>query len=66
MTINELSQRVTGMEWTSLEKSLKGGYVPTLRPHSGKGRQVKDFNNVMSELATELEKRGYRVFRGLK
>lgn len=66
MTINELSQRVTGMEWASLEKSLKGGYVPTLRPHSGKGRQVKDFNKVMSELATELEKRGYRVFRGLK
>jgi hypothetical protein len=66
MTINELSQRVTGMDWTILEKSLKGGYVPTLRPHSGRGRDVKDFNKVMEELGTELEKRGYRVFRGLK
>lgn len=63
--IDALSKQVTGRSWPDLEQSLKGGYVPTLRPHAGKSAQIVRFNELMEQLAAAIEGRGYKVWRGV-
>ena len=69
MTENELNQltaKCTAFpSWEEFEAAMtRNGYVPTLRPHAGKSKAQREWNNAVVRLADEVERRGFRVFRG--
>jgi len=64
--LNSLTAKTTAFPtFAEFEKAMVGGYVPTLRPHAGKSKAQREWNNAVVRLAEEVERRGFRVFRGI-
>jgi hypothetical protein len=67
-SLNELTIECTAFEsWKQFEAAMSNNhYVPSLYPHSGRGKAQKAWNELVTELADRLEAMGYRVYRGAK
>lgn len=64
--LNSLVLKTTAFQsFEAMEQAMKAGYVPTLRPHAGKSKAQREWNNSVVLLADELVRRGFKVFRGI-
>ncbi len=65
MSLNHLTLAVTAFNsWNALVAAMDGGYVPTLRPYSGRSKAQKEWNSKVVQLADKIEERGWKVYRG--
>lgn len=65
MSLNHLTLAVTAFNsWNALVAAMDGGYVPTLRPYSGRSKAQKEWNEKVVALADKIEELGWKVYRG--
>lgn len=64
LSLNALTQQVTGGTWVRLAEQMDGGYVPTLAELPARTAREKRRNQAIRELADRLEARGWTVWRG--
>jgi hypothetical protein len=65
MSLNDLTTQVTACQtWNNFAENMHNGYVPTLRPHAGRSKATKHYNEMVEELANRLEAMGFKVWRG--
>jgi hypothetical protein len=50
--------------WTQFAAAMDAGYVPTLRPYTGRSKAQREWNAKVVQLADKLEALGWKVYRG--
>jgi hypothetical protein len=67
-SLNQLTIECTAFQtWKDFERAMSDNhYVPSLYPHTGRGKAQKEWNEMVTELADRLESMGYSVYRGAK
>ena len=64
-SVGQLCRLAFRQPYTEMQVSFdQHGYVPTLRPHSGRSIKTRKYNAIVQELADCLELLGHRVWRG--
>lgn len=65
--LDQLTQICTAFPcWYEFAEAMtNNGYVPTLRPHPGRAKGQKAWNEAVVELANRIEAIGFRVYRGM-